>query len=88
MGIMYKDIKSGLSVIVQGSDGSIWKGLLLRKVENSYTKVVVMDIERGKGWDENTQKYVGYKVGNGWARGQNYDYGKEFELHIKNLSIK
>ena len=49
------------------------------------TKFLVKDIERGSGWDEQRKKYVGIKVNGGWMRGQNYEYGRKFEIHKKQI---
>lgn len=86
----YQEIAQGISVTVHSPNGD-WRGLLLHKVEGSYTQVVVMDNDRGKGWDERMQSYVGFKIktadGNAWFRGQNRDYGKDFIRHINQISI-
>ena len=89
----YQDIKVGLSIRVTETNGDVWNGILLHKMPNSYTKVLIMDNDRGPGWDEFTQSYKGfYTDGTGpangkWSRGQNNDYGKDFERHIKQLEI-
>ena len=86
----YQEIVQGISVTVHDPSGN-WRGLLLHKIEGSYTKVLVMDADRGKGWDERTQSYLGYTVktttGTAWARGENRDYGKDFERHIRLITI-
>jgi len=91
----YQEIKSGLSVRCAKHD--IVRGMILDKVPGSYTKAVVCDMHRGKGWDENTQSYKGvaYKtkdkegkiIGGGWERGENYGYNEEYVCHIKELEI-
>ena len=55
--------------------------------EGSRTVVVVKDIYKGKGWDEELKKYIGVKCTNGWYRGQNYGWGREFKVHIKDIEI-
>lgn len=69
---------------------------------NSYTKVRVRDIERGRGWCAITQRYIGHsyayrnpdadcKDGTpayGWRKdkGINYGYGDEHIIHRNNLT--
>ena len=45
---------------------------------NSRTMVEVVDVDRGKGWDNDEQQYVGVRTSSGWERGQNYGYGQKF----------
>ncbi|MCK5342975.1 MAG: hypothetical protein KAR20_06205 [Candidatus Heimdallarchaeota archaeon] len=55
-------------------------------VERSQTKVVVEQIDRGRGWDEELQIYTGWKTSTGdWSRGQNYGFGKCDTVHINEL---
>jgi hypothetical protein len=61
-------------------------------VPKSRTKVVVKEINRGVGWDEQSQSYKGVKLklkdGVGWMRGQNFGFGTEHVIHKKELSRK
>lgn len=98
----YQEIQSGLSVTVQGKHRT-FKAMLIDKVPHSHTKVVVMDTERGPGFDARTETYPGfvYRKGVGiipnkrvaigenesWGRGQNHGYGDEYTCHIKDLII-
>ena len=87
----YTEIKVGLSV--RCDKYNIKKGLLLGKVDHSYTKVEVMDDDKGRGWNERTQSYKGYFVNGGgpatdtWSRGQNHGFGQKYIIHIKDLTI-
>jgi len=73
-----KQIKKGRKVILQTSKIRIGKRLfsfplvveIMGKVKGSNTMVNVKEIERGKGWCETKNKYVGYKVA--WAKGFPY----------------
>lgn len=62
---------------------------IVAMVEKSRTKVSVKETDRGKGWNEEAQKYTGYHrsgiTGGAWERGENHCYGVEFEVHRKNL---
>lgn len=83
----YQDAYIGAQVLVSSSHGN-WLGEIVRKVANSYTRVIVRDIDRGEGWNELLQDYTGVKVSNStWYRGQNYGYGEEHKCHIKNLEL-
>ena len=81
----YTEINPGL--LVSCKKYNIIKGRIINKLEHSYTKVYVKDIDRGPGWDENTQTYKGCKFKGGWGRGQNHGYGDEHIIHIKDLTI-
>lgn len=61
----FKDIKSGLSVTVTERSGNTWTGILLHKLDRSNTKVIILDDQRGPGWNEIKQKYTGYVVKHG-----------------------
>ena len=49
------------------------------------TKVEVTVLERGKGWCDKTETYVGVKSKRGWMRGQNRDFGSKHIVHINDL---
>lgn len=49
------------------------------------TMVEVTVIDRGKGYDEIQDKYVGVRTKGGWYRGENKQYGHKDVVHIKNL---
>jgi len=89
----YQEIEDGEYVKVHIPGTTPWQGQIISKKPTSYTKVIVKDIERGPGWDHNSQSYKGYYpkgkgiVGGPWGRGQNSDFGKEFEIHIKYLIL-
>lgn len=50
------------------------------------TKLILKDVYRGPGWDETLQKYVGVRTVLGWFRGQNYGYGEEMTIHVKEIA--
>ena len=64
--------------------------LVISKNPKGYTKFIVEQIDRGRGYDDFHGNYVGYKVklkeGWGWARGQSYDFGVQSEIHKKDLT--
>lgn len=66
--------------------------LVISKKERSRTIYIVEQIDRGRGWDEVYEKYVGYTVklkdGVGWARGENKDYGQRSEVHRRELTVQ
>jgi len=88
----YQDLKPGDKVMVH-KEGTPWFGEIAYKVPKSRTKVVVEDTDRGPGWDSKSQSYKGYypkgkgAAGGGWSRGQNHDFGREFTIHIKYLTL-
>lgn len=55
-------------------------------VSKSRTRCKVKIIERGPGFDESQNKFVGVKRKTGWSRGECKDYGEVIDCHIKNLS--
>ena len=79
----YTEIKDELEVLLFGK----YRFMIINKVEKSYTKVRILDIYRGKGWNESLQRYTGYISSRGWARGENYSYGKTTIAHIKDLEL-
>ena len=83
--MVFSEAKIGAEVIVNQS----WVGMITERKQGSNTVFYVEDIERGKGWDEKTQSYKGYKTSNnGWVRGQNYDFGSVHPVHIKNMEVR
>ena len=58
----YQDIAVGLSVTITERSGNAWRGILMYKLDGSYTKVMIMDNERGPGWNEFKQCYTGCVV--------------------------
>jgi len=52
----------------------------------SRTKVAVKILDRGKGWDENKQRYKGVRISTGWYRGENREYGNVDIVHINTLT--
>jgi len=56
--------------------------------ENSRVLVDVKEIDKGKGYDSDLGRYVGVKFRLGWMRGENYTYGTEHVVHIKELITK
>jgi hypothetical protein len=99
----HSQIKSELEVLANMKNGSKKKVEIIGLESNSYTQVRVRDIERGKGWCEMTQRYIGHsysyrnadadcKDGSkayGWRKdkGINYGYGDEYVIHRKNLEL-
>jgi len=63
-----------------------WRGEIEERVEGSRTMLMVKDIDRGPGWDENTQSYKGVRTANGWYLGRNYDYGTIHPVHINRIT--
>ena len=61
---------------------------IICQAENSRVRFEVKDIDRGPGWSEAKQTYVGVKVRNGWYRGENYCFGEMYIIHKKNLNLK
>jgi len=63
--------------------------LVVSKKERSRTIFNVKQLDRGKGWNDEMKRYDGYSVKNErgiiWCRGENKDYGKINEVHIKEL---
>lgn len=63
--------------------------LILSKKPNSRTIYNVEQIDRGAGWDDEKQIYTGhsakFKTGVKWARGENKEFGKLQDVHIKEL---
>ncbi len=78
----HKNIKSGILAIHIESQTKVE---IMGFKENSRTIVNVKDTDRGKGWCENKQEYIGYFVPNGWCRGENFAYGTWHEVHIKSI---
>lgn len=56
-------------------------------VDNSRTKVLVSILDKGKGYNEKTGTYKGYKNSVGWMRGENREYGNVDEVHFKTLKL-
>lgn len=65
------------------------------KVENSRTKLNVTCIDRGEGWNEIKEIYVGVKTHgidhegkktSTWKRGENKQYGFKDEVHYNTLN--
>jgi hypothetical protein len=99
----HSEIKSELEVIATMKSGNKKKVEIIGFEPNSYTKIRVKDIDRGKGWCEMTQRYIGYsysyrnpdadlKDGTkayGWRKdkGINYGYGDEYIVHRENLEL-
>jgi len=54
-------------------------------VKGSRTRCTVRVSERGRGWSENLQKYVGVRSRSGWFRGDRKDCGELYETHIDKL---
>ena len=76
----------------------ITRGVVIGIAPNSRTLLIVKDIDRGPGWDEEKQKYVGVKhykqTPHGpkqvsWERGQNYAFDDKGEqtVHISQLEL-
>ncbi len=64
-----------------------------RPVAGSFTKVKIEVIDRGPGWNPETESYTGVKKShteNGeksfsWMRGQNYQFGDVDNVHVNTL---
>lgn len=82
--IKYKELRTGdvFTVRLKHYDTT---AEFVRMAENSRTMVVVKDIDRGEGWNENRKRYDGVKINKGWYRGANYSYGEEHTVHISQL---
>ena len=61
---------------------------IIARAERSRTKFVIRDIDKGKGWCDNTMTYKGIKVKKGWYLGKNYSYGEKLVVHQKTLNKK
>ena len=61
--------------------------LILSKKPKSRTIYSVEQIDRGRGWNEEKQTFTGWKTKNGqnWSRGENKEFGKIQDVHIKEL---
>ena len=67
------------------------KCLVTNVPKGSKTKVEVVCIDRGKGWDEIKEEYIGFtrwfKDHTIWQRGQNYQYGHKDVVHVNSLTL-
>ena len=63
------------------------KGKVVQLLPNSRTMFVVEDVDRGKGYCELTRSFKGYRVGNGWVRGENRGYGEQIHCHLSQLTL-
>jgi ribonuclease PH len=59
---------------------------VIATVDGTRTKVTVIELDRGAGWDENAKRYKGIKRKSGWSRGENYGFGQSHETHFKDLN--
>ena len=73
-------------IVTHKIHGGTWK--VLELLPNSRTKYKCKDIDKGKGWCNETRKYVGVKVKGGWYIGKNYGYGKILTFHKKDIYEK
>lgn len=64
---------------------SLGKVEVMAVEEKSRTKVIVKVLDRGKGWNEEKQKYTGVRISTGWYRGENRQFGNVDVVHIKTL---
>lgn len=55
-------------------------------IDDSRTVYEIEDIERGKGWDEEKEKYLGVKIKSGWYLGKNNCFGERYTAHQKRLT--
>ena len=60
-------------------------GLVIVDNTVSRVKVEVTCIDRGKGWNEFKERYVGYTNKIGWMRGENRQYLHKDVVHINSL---
>ena len=58
---------------------------VIEQTPNSRTMFTIKDIDRGSGWDEDRNKYVGVHSEKGWHLGKNEEFGMESEVHKKFL---
>lgn len=54
-------------------------------VEKSNVLVNVTVTDKGKGYNETKKTYTGVRKKNGWVRGENREFGKEYQVHVKEL---
>lgn len=83
-------------IAIIGKGNTPIKAEIVASVANSRMWYIVRDIDRGAGWDEKTQSYVGVRSitfdkdgavnGGGWGRGQNYGFGNEYEVHASKIT--
>jgi hypothetical protein len=59
---------------------------VLNPVPDSRTLFEVQENDRGPGWDETKQKYIGVKFTGGWMRGENHAFGRVFIAHKNKLA--
>lgn len=78
----FMEIKSGKQV--RHSTGGKYK--IIGFTPKSRTMVEIEDIDRGAGWDEDTQTYIGVKTKGGWFRGENKGFGDRHIVHRKTLT--
>lgn len=60
-------------------------GLVIVDSVFSRVRVNITCIDRGRGWDERKQRYVGYRNSIGWMRGENKQYLDKDTVHINTL---
>lgn len=71
--------------------GKIYKHVSLGQVsvdsvhEGSRVFVNVTILNRGRGFDQSKNRYVGIRTRTGWYRGQNKEFGQKDVAHIKDL---
>jgi hypothetical protein len=80
--------KAGDKVSATYRSGSIINGEIVSPVEGSRTLYVIRDTDRGAGWDERLQKYVGVSFRGGWQRGENYGFNLTHTFHINQITPK
>ena len=73
-------------IVTHKIHGGIWK--VLELLPNSRTKYKCKDIDKGKGWCNETRKYVGVKTKGGWYLGKNHCYGRILTFHKKDIYEK
>ena len=95
----HSQIKSELEVLAILKTGRKKRVEIIGLEPNSYTRVRVRDIDRGKGWCEMTQRYIGHSYSyrnpdggtgaKGWRKdkGVNNAFGDEYVIHRKNLKL-
>ena len=55
-------------------------------VKGTRSFVVVVERDRGKGYNHEGKRYDGVKFKGGWSRSQNYCYGDKHEVNICSLN--
>ncbi len=76
--------KEGKTKVITGKFESV-KVEIIEMMPKSRTKCTVRVIERGPGWSDHRQRYLGFRDKHGWSRGERKDFGEVYDTRIDNL---